>query len=552
MSNNSRKLRPLAHRQVKQENLTRDQEHKSEAEESPEENLEELSLSERYQNIFQVVKNTTRQIRVLQQSLTVENQDQIARATTSQLREQQENRTPENMALAGTPYNKDMAELMTRNIPKFELNTTVNSALELRSFLKACENILNLFPNQDETKKEFFKLIKFRLGYDVQERITKQEFADLKDLENHLRSICHIKLNKSKLITQIRNERQNSKEDVSHFVERLRKLIAQGRSEYPDDKEFENEAIRTLKTSIKNDLISIKLMDSNSEKFEELAEIALTRDSDLHQRNANNQPNTENSDLIKELIEKIKNLEANQTASVQHIRQESRFTSPGRFRSQSKSPQRSNMICTYCKKPGHGISECFKRNGKNQVDQKPVNPASNDQYEQIRAYNNGLPPPLHYPNYSGNHRSPSFKEQEFQNRNLNYFCPPPTPNYSMPNMAGTPQNYQQFYPNYFNQNPQPLNLNYQAHSIGPSPQNYREQHAPKDNNLMTCMRCNQVGHKSTNCFAIMCSACKQVGHSFKECPNEKRRVHFLSCGNCNENSEHNEKCSTKNQTQGNL
>lgn len=73
-------------------------------------------------------------------------------------------------------YNKDMAELMSKNIPKFELNSKINPALELRSFLKSCENVLKLFPDQEQHRKEFFNLIKFRLGYDVQERITKDKF----------------------------------------------------------------------------------------------------------------------------------------------------------------------------------------------------------------------------------------------------------------------------------------------------------------------------------------------------------------------------------------
>lgn len=154
---------------------------------------------------------------------------------------------------------------MTANIPKFELKPNSNQALELRTFLKSCENVLHLYDmenNQDLA--EFFKLITFRLGYNVQERITKSNFASLKDFESHLRTICHIKLNKGKLLAEIRNEHQ-----------RPRKLIAQGRSEYPTDNEFESEAKKTLKNNVKNELISIKLIDSNVQRFEELAEIAL-------------------------------------------------------------------------------------------------------------------------------------------------------------------------------------------------------------------------------------------------------------------------------------
>lgn len=199
-------------------------------------------------------------------------------------------------------YNKEMVDLMSTNIPKFEIDTSANPALDLRSFIKACENVLSLF--DEAHHPEFFNVIKFRVGYSVQERITKENFQNLKDLEGHLRSICHIKLNKAKLLNEIRNERQHNNEDVSHFVERLRKLIAQGRSEYTNDKEFEREASHTLKNSVKNELISIKLMDSTAETFEELAETAINRDSELHQRSYKSLK-SENLDSQEKLISKL-------------------------------------------------------------------------------------------------------------------------------------------------------------------------------------------------------------------------------------------------------
>lgn len=233
-----------------------------------------------------------------------------------------------------TIYNKELADLMATNIPKFNLNSGNNPALGLRSFIKSCENVLNLFdPDDEDVVTEFFKLIKFRLGYDVQERLTIEQFDDIQSLENHLRSVCHLKLNKGKLLSEIRHEKQHFNEDVSNFVERLRKLIAQGRSEYPKDKEFEKEAIHTLKNSVKNELISIKLMDSDSNKFEELAELAINRDSDLHQRAyRTSKPNDSVSqDLVNELLQKIKKLEEKQTATIQHIRQEQKFKKINRY-----------------------------------------------------------------------------------------------------------------------------------------------------------------------------------------------------------------------------
>lgn len=265
-------------------------------------------------------------------------------------------------------YNKEMADLMATNIPKFELNSSSNPALDLRSFIKACENVLNLFPEDDErAKEEFFKLIRFRLGYNVQERLTMDKFESLNGLETHLRSVCHLKLNKGKLLNEIRHEKQHNNEDVSHFVERLRKLIAQGRSEYTNDKEFEREAIHSLKNSVKNELISIKLLDSTTDKFEELAEIAIKRDSELHQRSykATKSESSESQDLIKELIQKIQNLEAKQTASIQHIRQEPRFirnNDKNRYNGPSRSPQRPQSYCSFCRRPGHDISECRSKN----------------------------------------------------------------------------------------------------------------------------------------------------------------------------------------------
>lgn len=407
----------------------------------------------------------------------------------------------DNMPLPQEPsYNKDMAELMSKNIPKFELSSNTNAAMQLRSFLKACENILSLFPDLPQVKKEFFNLIKFRLGYDVQERVTKKEFTTLKELEDHLRSICHIKLNREQLLTKIRNERQNHIEDVSTFVERLRKLIAQGRSEYPDDKEFGKEAIRTLKQGVKNELIGIKLLDCSSNEFDELADIAITRDSELNQRNNNKKNDISSSnDLISELLEKMKALEAGQNATVQHIR-ETRYrpNSPNRFRSPSRSPNRSEKNCHLCKKPGHFMADCYKR--KNFTAQDHQNDRSQNVMwqQQVSPYTDNQ----HY-------------NQKFPNQ---YFVPPN------------------------------FNYNTQFHHEMLSQQNFPGRF------IQNCIRCSQPGHQANNCYALLCSLCKQTGHTSQDCKQQVRRVQFLQCANCNECYQHNEnlqKCPSPAPSQGN-
>lgn len=370
------------------------------------------------------------------------------------------------------PFNKNMADMMTTHIPKFELNPNTDPALELRSFLRACENVINLFDIDDEsTLTEFLQLIKLRLGYNVQERITKTVFKDLKDLENHLRSVCHIKLNKGKLLSEIRNEHQHPDEDVSHFVERLRKLIAQGRSEYPRDKDFEYEAIRTLKNSVKNELISIKLMDSTINVFEDLADVAITRDSELNQRAYNKtlHKNSETNDLMNEILKKIKKLEtSNQPATVQNITQEN----PSPRHETNKSPQRNHIICNYCKKPGHLIANC-----------------------RIRPRTNNYPHP----------------QRPYQPmRNKNQFRPNYQPNNSNQNLSSS----------YSSKNPR---TNYEHNPYPSNPQD--------GTNPTLCLRCNQPGHKSPNCYAIICSNCKQIGHLQNQCTqnNNPRRVHFCEC-----------------------
>lgn len=395
------------------------------------------------------VQTTTAFLKDLNQSLKTEEPLIIEPVGTRQL---------EIMARPQPPaFNKDMAELMTANIPKFELNIESNAALDLRAFLKSCKNVLSLFGDNDQDiRNEFFRLIKFRLGYNVLERITKENFADLQDLETHLRTVCHIKLNKGNLLAEIRNEKQHNNEDVSHFVERLRKLIAQGRAEYANNGDFEVEAVRTLKNSIKNELISIKLMDSNAQNFEELAELAINRDSELNQRahKITNKPeDKQTSELLQTLLQKIKLLEESKEVTVQHIRQENRFrsNSPNNNynfkRSESKSPVRNNKLCHYCKKPGHFISECRRRS---QFNQNPPQATNYGNYQTTGISNNQNP------------INPRSQHQGF---------PPP----------------------------------------------------------VRCVRCNQEGHKSTHCYAIICSNCKQIGHAYTQCQQSTttRRVHFL-------------------------
>lgn len=410
-------------------------------------------------------------------------------------------------------YNKELADLMANNIPKFELNSSNNPALELRSFINACENVLNLFPDNDNTKIEFFKLIKFRLGYNVQERITQDNFENTKDLETHLRSICHIKLNKGKLLNEIRHERQHHNEDVSHFVERLRKLIAQGRSEYARDTEFEREAIHTLKHSVKNELISIKLMDSVTDKFEELAEIAINRDSELHQRsyNTSKTDSTASQDLINELIQKIKNLEAKQPVTVQHIRHEPNFRTqnPNRFVAGNNLPQRSVLFCNYCKRRGHEINECRSKNSS-------IN----------RNYNNHRSSGYNNSNLSRNQQTRrNFGTQNTnnsQNRNIS-----PNRRYSSP-VFSQGNHHRPHEDNYRNYN----SSQHGNHSLQP---NQRNEMQNQQNGPIICIRCNEQGHKSNNCYEIICRTCKQIGHSYEQCPQStnQRRVHFL-------NSEHSE------------
>lgn len=399
-----------------------------------------------------------------------------------------------------TVYNKDIAELMATNIPKFDLSPDTNPALELRSFIKSCENVLSLFdPDDDENIEEFFKLIKFRLGYNVQERLTIDKFENMQDLETHLRSVCHLKLNKGKLLSEIRHERQNHNEDVSHFVERLRKLIAQGRSEYTNDKEFEKEAIHTLKNSVRNELISIKLMDSKTNKFEELAEIAINRDSELNQRayNTSKTENRENQELINKLMQKIKDLELKQSASIHHIRQEPRLKSipMNKYNVPSRTPQRSNLICAYCKKSGHHINDCRKRNRNLQNNFSYTN-----NYDTTNKYKN-VSHNLNHRNYQPT------QNQDYRAKNQENMRPS--------------ENY------YQNQYRPPNNYKFRNQSTEINP--------VQDNRIITCVRCNQPGHKSNNCFEIMCSNCRGIGHSNNQCIQNSttRRVHFTNCEQCN-------------------
>lgn len=48
-----------------------------------------------------------------------------------------------------TTYDKEMAKIMATNIPKFELKPNTDHAIELRSFIKACENVLKLYENPE-------------------------------------------------------------------------------------------------------------------------------------------------------------------------------------------------------------------------------------------------------------------------------------------------------------------------------------------------------------------------------------------------------------------
>lgn len=311
-------------------------------------------------------------------------------------------------------------------------------------------------------------------------------------------------------MNQIRNEQQYAHEDVSHFVERLRKLIAQGRSEYPNDKKFETEAIRTLRNSVRNELISVKLMDSKVGRFEELADIAITRDSDLHERiyKAKSE-NSSTKDILSELLEKIKTMEMSQTATIQHIRESNyRSRSPSRFhRSPSRSPQRYDVICYYCRKPGHVMAECFKRFLKVQNDGKA----------------SGL--------YS----------QEFQNS-----IKP----------QGIPQEHDYQYANSISKGSQPPQSPYTYHDYQNKKSNFSnfEQQDFQDTKQLSCVRCFQVGHKARDCYAILCSNCKQIGHSYKDCPQNKRRVHFVTCKNCDETIDYDSSsgnCNVTSPAQGN-
>lgn len=414
-----------------------------------------IQNSSRTNNIRSSIQDTTnflRELNSLEKSTSVQNLSSLFNIS-------------EPIMEAETFYNKELAELMTANIPKFDLDSITNPAIQLRSFIKACKNVLDIYGNleNNQVNTDFFKLIKFRLGYNVQERITKHNFQTLQDFEDHLRSICHIKLNKGKLLSEIRHERQHPTEDVSHFVERLRKLIAQGRSEYSNDREFEREAIHTLKNAVKNELISIKLMDSATDNFEELAEIAISRDSELHQRayKTNNKvdPNI-SQDIINELLQKIKNLETNQTANINNIHYQPRYrpNSPTQ-QYQSKSPQ-NYKFCNYCKRRGHVINECRTRAGKN--------------------------------NYSKNQNSQNYRNQSHQ---------------------------------YFPKNRYTNNPNNKFHN--PENKQYSPFDNNTKTTIDKCVRCHRDGHKSNNCYAIICSICKTIGHSYAQCPNSSpRRVHF--------------------------
>lgn len=418
-----------------------------------------------------------------------------------------------NMAQA---YNKDLSDLMAANIPRFELNSCNNPSLELRAFIKSCENVLNLFPVEDiQTREEFFKLIKFRLGFDVQERITMEKFENIKELESHLRAICHIKLNRGKLLSEIRREKQFDTEDVSKFIERLRKLIAQGRTEYPKDTEFEREAVHSLKNCIKNELISFKLMDSETTKFEELAEIAINRDCELRQRSYNSMKSeaTSSKELINELIEKIKKLEANQTANIQHIRHESRF----REKSPIKKllPISRNSFCSFCNRSGHSLNECRSKDTRNK-----------------RIFHDNFRAHFNNPNSSWNQSQPNRQYGEQygvpirQNQASRGFITTGmilthgsikviTTNITIPHTRNNETNQTEIAVT-----TQLLIMNRVVTPI------------TKEEPIV-CVRCNKPGHKSNNCYEIICGICKEFGHGQQQCQANRKKVQFSNSGNQN-------------------
>lgn len=407
-------------------------------------------------------------------------------------------------------YNKELADLMATNIPRFELNSS-NPSLQLRSFINACENVLSLFEGNN-IKEEFFRLIKFRLGYDVQERITIEKFESINQLETHLRSICHLKPNKGKLLNEIRHEKQHNNEDVSHFVERLRKLIAQGRSEYQKDPDFEREAIHTLKHSIKNELISFKLMDSDIVKFEDLAEIAINRDCELNQRSYHSLKSEEitSKEIINELVEKIKNLEIKQAASIQHIRREPRpsVKSHNKYETSNRNHRRNTDFCHFCNRPGHSINDC---RSKNHHEPRRFDMNRNQSFQKMssgRMYSPSRNIGLQSQNY---HRNRDYYSNSYNNPSQNYN--------QYTRQSEQPVSYQpQRFQNNVNREVTP---NYEN-----SNRNYTEE-------SVICVRCNKEGHKSNNCFEIICRTCKQLGHSQEQCPrnNGQRSVRFTDNSN---------------------
>lgn len=211
---------------------------------------------------------------------------------------------------------------------------------ELNSFIADCNRAFDLAVGKQ--KQILLDYVSTQISGKAKSACVNRSFPEWKDLKNYLKTMYADTKHKAQLLCELTTLKQNSEETLSAFTCRMEACLK-----------------RTINAMTQDTDLNLdpKILEG---KLEMLQDIALNRFTYF------TIPVISNALRIRE----IKTL--NDAITIAKSEEQIQKMVTGQYSKTSKNPNKSDKSCTYCKKSGHVINECRKRQFNNANSQKSI------------------------------------------------------------------------------------------------------------------------------------------------------------------------------------
>lgn len=321
----------------------------------------------------------------------------------------------------------NLIKSLMSEIPILKLKNKNNNS-EISEFFDFINSVVKVLT--EDQKLIFIKLLRFKIIQEVQDRLDPAAFESIVNLKKEIKLKFLKKENRSIMKEKLKYMRQDEDENLDLYGNKFIKFLKEYVESIDEDSnlvkdedkkilkdEIERDVIFSFKRNLKNIRIKEKLFNSSKSNLNEIIKEAKEIeqiDSLIHEEN---------------LLEKIKKDIKEQAGKIERIENEKFQMEKNKqktlaleiveglknlFPNQANNKQ-NDLICYFCNKKGHKISDCFSRSRQN------CNQSNNVRYSTPNNLRFNALPQRNY-NYHGGFIQNRFtSNNNFRGRNFNNY-----------------------------------------------------------------------------------------------------------------------------------